>query len=125
MKKVLKTIIPWIILVLAIVLIVFLAKYKNRSNPLSEFAQCITESGAKYYGAFWCPNCQHQNQDFKQAKKYIEYIECSTPNKERKEICTEAGITAYPTWEFGDGTRITGYQTLETLAEKTSCELPA
>jgi thiol-disulfide isomerase/thioredoxin len=27
-----------------------------------EFAKCLTDNGAKFYGAFWCPHCQAQKK---------------------------------------------------------------
>jgi hypothetical protein len=39
------------------------------------------------------------------------------------EECREAGIKAYPTWEFADGERVTGELQLAVLAEKTQCVL--
>jgi len=97
---------------------------KNRPGELDAFAQCLTDKGVTYYGAFWCPNCQKQNEIFGRSKRYIPYVECSTPDgKSQVEQCRNANITAYPTWEFEGGERLTGVQPLETLAEKTGCEL--
>jgi len=93
-------------------------------SELDDFAQCVTDSGATYYGAWWCPNCQNQNTLFGNAKKYIDYIECSGANRQQLPVCNEAGIKAYPTWEFGNGDRVEGTQTLAFLSEKTGCELP-
>lgn len=92
---------------------------------LKSFAQCIEQSGATFYGAFWCPHCVAQKEAFGDAEKYLPYVECSTPDGQRQtEACAEAEIKSYPTWEFGDNTRVSGDQTLEQLAEKTSCSLP-
>jgi len=33
-------------------------------------AQCIADSGAKFYGAFWCPHCQNQKQAFGSAANH-------------------------------------------------------
>lgn len=119
-----------IILVVVVVFVGFQAKSSSTSNTeaastkYDEFAQCISDAGASFYGAFWCPHCQEQKALFEQSPK-IPYIECSTPNGEgRTEICTTENITGYPTWKFADGTESSGVQTLATLAEKTSCTLP-
>lgn len=122
-------VITTIIIVAAIVIIAVVVAGKKNSTKVAalnydEFAQCLTDTGATYYGAFWCPNCQRQNELFGKSKKFVNYIECSTPDKRQKEECQDAGIEGYPTWEFADGSRVTGTQSLESLAEKTSCELP-
>lgn len=88
-------------------------------------AQCIADSGAKFYGAFWCPHCQNQKKMFGKSEKLLPYIECSTANgQEQLQVCTDASINGYPTWEFADSSRLNGEISLEQLAEKTSCELP-
>lgn len=85
-------------------------------------AQCLTDKGAKFYGAFWCPHCQAQKKMFGSSSKYLPYIECSTAdgNAQTKE-CIDAGVKSYPTWEFADGSRLSGEIPLQTLAEKTGC----
>lgn len=94
-------------------------------TALDTFAQCLTDAGAKFYGAYWCPHCQAQKKLF-QNSKMLPYVECSTPDgKAQTPICIDAKITGYPTWDLADGTRLDGEQTLETLSEKTSCALPA
>ncbi len=89
------------------------------------FAQCLTDAGAKFYGAYWCPHCQDQKKLLQNSKK-LPYIECSTPDgKNQTQICIDAKITGYPTWDFADGTRLDGELTLEELSQKTNCALPA
>jgi len=96
----------------------------DRVTKYDTFAQCLSDAGAKFYGAYWCPHCQDQKKLFDNSSK-IPYIECSTPNgQEQLKICKDAGITGYPTWKFGDGSVEDGNQTLEKLSEKTSCPLP-
>lgn len=115
-------------ILLLIVLVIAAASYgltlrENLPGKYDDFAQCITESGAKEFGAFWCPNCKAQQELFGRSFKYIDYVECSLPNQAQNELCKSEGITGYPTWEFGDGSRQEGYITLQQLAEKTGCEL--
>ena len=100
----------------------------NASQPgkYDTFAECLGEQGVKFYGAFWCPHCQEQKAMFGKSEKKLPYIECSTPSgQERTQVCIDANITGYPTWEFNDGERLSGVRTLKELGEKTSCELPA
>ncbi len=91
-----------------------------------DFAKCIANSGAKFYGAFWCENCQAQKKEFGSAEKYLPYIECSNPNAQgQTAVCREKNISRYPTWEFKDGSVLIGVQPLANLSEKTSCPLPS
>jgi thiol-disulfide isomerase/thioredoxin len=102
--------------------------YRQDTAPgaLDAFAACLVEKGATFYGTFWCPYCQSQKKLFGNSAKHLPYVECSTPNgKEQLPICTEKGIKGYPTWEYADGSRDGGKVTLERLAEKTGCALPA
>jgi hypothetical protein len=101
---------------------------KPKVNKLDGFAQCIKDSGAKYYGAFWCPHCQKQGALFGSAKRFLPYIECSNPDRTQTQVCIDAKIDSYPTWILADGTRLAVENdagvTLETLAQKTQCALP-
>ncbi len=89
-------------------------------------ATCLKDKGAIFYGAFWCPHCQATKKLFGSSQKLLPYVECSTPDAQgQTQVCIDKGIKSYPTWEFADGTRMTGEIPLATLAEKTACELPA
>jgi len=100
---------------------------KLESKPeLESFAQCITDRGAKFYGAFWCIHCQNQKKMFGTASKFLPYIECSTPDGGGElPVCRAEGITGYPTWKFADGSSVSGEMELGALAEKTGCMLPS
>ena len=95
------------------------------------FAECIANSGATFYGAFWCPHCQGQKKAFGSSAKYLPYVECSTPDGNgQTQVCIDKKITSYPTWILKDGTRVpddsptgAGVQ-LSTLATATGCTLP-
>lgn len=103
---------------------------KQQPGQLDTFAQCVTDSGAKFYGAFWCPHCQAQKALFGKSKDLLPYIECSTPDGNgQNAVCKDKAITSYPTWSFASTTStttdmLTGEQTLSTIAEKTGCTLP-
>jgi glutaredoxin len=90
-------------------------KYSN----LDEFAQCLTDKKLTMYGAVWCPHCQNQKKLFGNAFKKVTYVECP----DNPQLCTEKGVKGYPTWITGDGKKLEGEQTLEQLAQETSCEL--
>ena len=102
------------------------AWYMTQPGKYDSLASCIKDSGATYYGAFWCPHCQEQNAMFGKSKKLLPYVECSEPSgKGQLQVCTDAGVSSYPTWQFADGSRLTGTQSFEVLAEKTGCPLPS
>jgi len=115
----------WVIaLIIIIGLVVYGVIVNNRPSELDDFAQCLAEKEAIFYGAFWCPHCQAQKEMFGNSSKYLPYIECSTPDgKSQKKVCDDAGIEGYPTWVFADGSRLSGEVELEALAAKTGCEL--
>lgn len=97
----------------------------NTGTPIAQFAQCLADKGALFYGAFWCPHCQAQKKLFGDAVKLLPYVECSTSDGNgQTQICKEKGITGYPTWIFADGSKADGEQSLANLAEKTGCALP-
>ncbi|MGV8084852.1 MAG: protein disulfide isomerase family protein [Candidatus Bilamarchaeum sp.] len=88
------------------------------------FAKCLTEKGAKFYGASWCPHCKEQKEMFGNSMKYVNYIECATPDGSgQTRICSDANIKGYPTWEFVDGSKQSGKLTFEELSAKTNCKL--
>ncbi len=89
-----------------------------------ELAKYLTATGAKKYGAYWCPHCYEQKQLFgKEAFEEVTYIECSDSNNPRvqTEACQQAKITSYPTWEI-EGEFYQGTQTLTKLAELSGYE---
>jgi len=93
------------------------------SGKFDRLAQCLTDSGAKMFGAYWCAHCQSQKRLFGKSFVKIKYIECSLPGgQEQTQECKDAGINGYPTWQFGDGSRLEGEISPETLAEKSNCK---
>ncbi|MBI4080021.1 hypothetical protein HY414_02230 [Candidatus Kaiserbacteria bacterium] len=116
----------WIAVVALIVLAIgAIVLLKPASRDLDSFTQCLKDKGAVFYGAFWCPHCQNTKRLFGSSEKLLPYVECSTPNgKAQLQVCIDKEIKNYPTWEFADGSRLTGERTLEELAEKTGCTLP-
>ncbi|MBI4272517.1 hypothetical protein HY621_01545 [Candidatus Uhrbacteria bacterium] len=97
---------------------------ESKPSPLDDFARCLKDKGATFYGAFWCPHCQNQKKMFGKSAKLLPYVECSTADgKGQLPACTEKKIDGYPTWEFADSSRESGEVSLEKLAEKTGCTL--
>lgn len=70
---------------------------------LRELAIHLHASGAKFYGAYWCPHCQQQKSAFGASARRLPYVECS-PNGQSSApatACISADIKNYPTWIFG------------------------
>ncbi len=89
------------------------------------FATCLKDKGAIFYGAFWCTHCQATKKMFGSSEKLLPYVECSTADGNgQMQVCKDKNITGYPTWEFADGSRLSGELSFEQLALKTSCVLP-
>lgn len=114
-----------LIIVLIALFIAFIpSKNSTKGEELIPFAKCLADSGAKFYGAFWCPHCQNQKTLFGKAAKELPYVECSTPDmRGQTPVCASANIASYPTWIFADGSKQSGEMTLEMLSEKTQCPL--
>ncbi len=113
------------ILVVAALIIFAVAKQSVVVNPKTDaFAQCLTDHGVKMFGAWWCPHCKAQKELFGSSFSKINYTECSDPgSNDMNQTCKDAGIEGYPTWQFKDGTRVSGEQTLEDLGKKAECTL--
>lgn len=84
---------------------------------LKGLAVHLSESGARFYGAYWCPSCQQQKDLFEASVKRLPYVEC-TPNG-RKGVrnfdCVANDVNEYPTWVIG-GRRYTGVLPVAQLA---------
>jgi len=89
-----------------------------------DFAKCLTEKGAKFYGATWCGHCANQKELFGDAMQYVNYVECwDSENNTVVAACVDAKIEAFPTWDFSGGERQLGELTLENLSALSGCEL--
>ncbi len=79
-------------------------------------AKHLSASGAKFYGAYWCPHCADQKAMFGPAAALPPYIECDPRSPVgRPQVCAAAGVRAYPTWEI-KGQRYEGVLSLDELA---------
>ena len=113
------------VLIVAVIAVWFIvSEQSSRPGQYDSFAQCITEKGAVFYGAFWCPHCNTQKEMFGTSMSYVNYVECSTPDgRGQTQPCMDKNIEGYPTWEFADGTRVTGAKSLQELALRTGCTI--
>ena len=123
-----------IISLLVLAGVVWLIVTPGKAGALDAFAKCITaKKTVTFYGAFWCPHCQAEKARFGSSAQYLPYVECSNPDgQSQDQVCNEAGITTYPTWQFATGTtpmatstyRHEGEMELVDLAQATDCPLP-
>lgn len=95
------------------------------NQDLVGFAKALTSAGAKFYGAAWCPMCNSQKALFDDGAKFLPFIEVTNPDRTPNQIATDNNITAYPTWTFANGTRVTGYQTLSQLSSLSGVSIPS
>lgn len=86
---------------------------------LDNFAKCLTDKGIVMYGAAWCSHCQKQKKAFGTSFQYIKYVECP----DNPTLCTDKGVTGYPTWIFPDDHRLEGEISFEKLSSESGCSL--
>lgn len=108
--------------------ILFVATLVGCSNLADSYearlADYLTETGAKMYGAYWCPHCAVQKDYFGGAASQIPYVECDPEGfGAQVELCDWVGIEAYPTWIIG-GEYYQGAQPLGELATLSGFESP-
>lgn len=76
------------------------------------------------YGAYWCGWCKKEKEAFGPAWEIMQknYVECTDEaNIDRCLGIAIDGKISFPTWTFKDGKAITGYKTLQELAELSGC----
>lgn len=84
---------------------------------LKALAVHLSETGARFYGTYWCPVCQQQKALFEASADRLPYVEC-TPGGRNGPVSVECvlnDIKSYPTWIIGRG-RHTGIVTASELA---------
>lgn len=88
-----------------------------RLEPLAEH---LRDSGAKFYGTFWCPECQQQKRRFGRSADQLPYVECAANGRNGPMAfeCAQQGIERYPTWIIR-GQRYTGVLEPSELARQT------
>lgn len=115
----------FLVIVIVIAGIYFIPNANAEPGKYNDFATCLTDSGAVFYGAYWCSHCIEQKKSFGDSVGLVNYVECSLPNNAgQTQACKDAGIQSYPTWRFNDDSSLSGFVPLVNLAEKTGCELP-
>lgn len=95
------------------------------AEQLESLAKCLTERGARFYGAYWCGFCTRQKEMFGEFFRYITYIECAPDRATPEQIasCEAAEIGGVPDWRFQDGNKVTGLQSIRELSRLSGCPL--
>lgn len=90
--------------------------------PTAALAACLSDKGAKLYGAYWCSHCNSQKAMFGDGLVNLNYVECDAGGSNgNPDACIAAGIEAYPTWQKPGSTPLVGVQRLESLAVWSGC----
>jgi len=90
----------------------------GREDPrLQALATHLDESGARFYGAFWCSACQQQKRLFGASADRLPYVECTPDGRGGivAQACVVENVTQYPTWVI-DGRRYEGVLRPEEIA---------
>lgn len=100
----------------------YVAPQPEASGPedpmVRALAEHLTDQGAVFYGASWCPHCQEQKRLFGASAGRLPYIECSPagPNAPQLPSCSRAGVNTYPTWVIDGRTFVGEVLSLSQLA---------
>jgi tetratricopeptide (TPR) repeat protein len=72
------------------------------SSPQMALAMHLRKAGARMYGTYWCSVCNWQREQFGEAAfSQITYVECDPGGSNpQPDLCNQANIAAYPTWEI-------------------------
>ena len=109
-----------VLLGVLVILVGLFVWYKTEHGKYDNLANCLKKAEVKFYGAFWCPHCHAQKQDFGKSATLLPYIECSNADgQSQNKTCNDANIQSYPTWEFPNPLTIEGSSADTSVACKT------
>jgi uncharacterized membrane protein len=110
--------------------VVILVLHANYAAPQAEptgpedpdiraLAEHLSDEGALFYGASWCPHCQEQKRMFGASVDRLPYVECSLsgPSGPQSMACRQAGIRSYPTWVINGRVVVGQVMSLAELAD--------
>ncbi|WP_419189969.1 Ig-like domain-containing protein [Stieleria marina] len=98
---------------------------QGESAPdLVQFAIDLRDAGVQFFGAEWCAACTQQKELFQDGAKELPFIEVTNPDRSPSDLAIAEGVTNYPTWEFSDGSRLIGVQSLQTLSDRSGVAIP-
>lgn len=112
--------------IIAAVAIAYSAWWYYSNHRYDDFAKCLTAKGVKMYGAYWCPHCADQKEEFGRSFRYVNYVECAIKgSKELTPACKAADVKHFPSWQFSlGGPLVEAVFPLQELSDKTGCSLP-
>ena len=90
---------------------------------LKALAIHLRDSGARFYGTYWCPACRQQKALFEASAGRLPYIECTPGGRggPHSFACVANDIRDYPTWIIAGG-RHTGVLSAAELARISAFE---
>ena len=94
------------------------------AQDLVQFAKDLSQVGVIMYGAAWCPACTQQKELFSDGEHELPFVEVTNPDRTFNATATAENITQIPTWDFPDGTRLIGVQSLDALAQAAGISIP-
>ncbi len=95
------------------------------AQDLVQFAKALKDSGARFFGAIWCPFCNEQKALFGDGADYLPFVEVTNPDRSLNSVGQQENIQAFPTWEFQNGSRVTGVKTLQELSNLSGIAIPS
>ena len=109
----------------AVIVLLYGAFWYHNNHRYDAFAKCLTAKQAKMYGAYWCPHCAEQKEEFGASFKYVNYVECAIHgSRDLTPACKAANVQHFPSWQFGNGPLLENVFPLNELGDKTGCSLP-
>jgi len=109
----------------ALIIVAYAGWWYYANHRYDDFAKCLSVKQAKMYGAYWCPHCAEQKEEFGKSFRYVNYVECAIKgSREMTPACKAANVQHFPTWQFGAGPLVEGKFPLQELSDKTGCSLP-
>ncbi len=91
---------------------------------LVAFAKALDAAGARLFGAVWCPACNTQKELFEDGDDFLPFVDVTNPDRTQNPDFANEQISAYPTWEFPDGTREVGVLSLAEIAQRSNITIP-
>jgi hypothetical protein len=115
----------WSGIVLAAVL-AWAGRWYYSNHRYDDFAKCLTSKQVTMYGAYWCPHCAEQKEEFGGSFRHVNYVECAIKGtRDLSAACKAANVQHFPSWQFGPGTPLVeAVFPLQELSDKTGCSLP-
>ena len=95
-----------------------------QAPDLIAFAQALNDAGVEFFGANFCEFCTIQKELFEDGAQFLPFIEVTNTDRSLNQTGIDNNISVFPTWDFPDGTRLTGLQSLETLSETSGVAIP-